>query len=847
MSTPVAPPTTEPSSPSHSESTLESELLDDQKISAEDRKEILESIERVAAGHRIPAGDRLSQFKALKKGILFPLLINLIAAITVAAGIVGSNIYFSRKQADLSQKAGTFFSAEGLIVAQVKKQSAAKLKAKDREIASVKARLAKLNRESASLRSSMQSTIKAKERALKLEMSSQLAAEKARLEKLGITQSQVSNRMKAFENKKNSQLAAQIAQYKKKSESTLRERELQIQTQQKQTREALAKANRERQQILKQSQQQEAKLRARYEAQAQKLKSTNARLTARTTAAEKRLNTLAAKAQTEQLLSDQIVGSYGTILRDIQQTNYPQAEQDITSLSALLNSQKVNAIPVLAKRRPVDLELLHSLRELINARRHPGSAQVNPALLKQANEVHAAQKLVGQAKAAQKQGNGGKATALYRRAIAQVPIVEEAYKALTSIFDARQTAQASRRDKALVSLKKEAAAKNAEVARLKTNLGRTQEALKSAQSELTALHSKVNVQSRRIASLTRQLENSGGTAGTLKKQLAAAKAEVTRLDAKLAGDASSAASLRKDLAKERQAAATYRAQLAAKTKAAQGYRTQLIAATASAADLKKRLADNEKRVSLLQSNLAAAKSRITKLKSAASQNDGTVAAVQSDFASYKPELTRLIAAGSPSDIRKARTLLLQFMNHSGVDTLLPGFSPIAEQVSNSSSTMAEAKGRRSGRDQALQDVISVTDYFSSPGSSAQVQKTTIDRRAAHDPLYTQAAADIQKLAQKSGKATAHQRLAVGYKLIGTVSYISRNQITVEKLVSLPVKVGARVLIQRKDGHGGLVPIAEGKVTHTSSGSIEVSVHTLAASKSSPQLLDVVYLLRKSSG
>ncbi|HUX21902.1 MAG TPA: hypothetical protein VMW69_11735, partial [Spirochaetia bacterium] len=124
-------------------------LLNDQQMDDEDRKEILESIEKVAAESRLSANEAMFKITPLKKGLLFPLLINILAAIAVAAGFVGSNIYFSRKQADISSQAGTFFSAEGKLIEQVKKESDAKLKAKDEEITSVKAKLTQLDQESA--------------------------------------------------------------------------------------------------------------------------------------------------------------------------------------------------------------------------------------------------------------------------------------------------------------------------------------------------------------------------------------------------------------------------------------------------------------------------------------------------------------------------------------------------------------------------------------------------------------------------------------------------------------------------------------------------------------------------
>lgn len=836
-------PTLEATQPAPKGEGSEFLLLDQEKISEEDRKEILDSIEKVAAENRLSANEALFRITPLKNGFIFPLVINIVAAIAVAAGFVGSNIYFSRQQATISGQAGTFFSAEGKLIEQVKKQSAQQLKAKDQEISAVKAKLAHLNQESSALRDNMQATIQAKEAQLKGQMQSQLAAERARLQTLGISQLEVNSRLAAFEKQKNTEFASQLAQYKQQSEAALKAKEQQIQTQQEQTRAALATANKERQQLLDQAKQQEAKLRAQYEAKNQQLQSANQQLQANASAAQQKLQALSSQAQSEQLVSDQIVGSYNTILQDIQRARYDQAKQDIASLEALLSSPSVGAIPALAKRRPVDMELLASLQELIKARTAPGQPVIDPAEVQRANQVTAAAKLVGQAQSAEKQGNTSGANDLYTRAIAQIPVIETAYKALQSLFDKRQAQAIGQREDTIAALRKEAAAKSAQIDQLTRNLAQTRSALQTTQTSVADLKRRLGGSDASLAGFGSQVANQDKQIADLKAELAKANASLASLKDRLTASDSRAADLQMQLAAATTAGGGSAKKLTAEAASAESYKKQLDQATAKNASLEKQLADNEAQIGKLTSDLADAQTKIQSLQGDVTQVMDTFSTVQGTYASYKSRLLSLIAAGTPQDIQRARSLLLQFIDGSGVNQVLPGFSTLTAQVADASAKTAETTGLQTGRNGAFNDVMKVTDYYLSPAGSsvASNDRALIDKAATADPLFRTTASDIQKLAERSGRAAGHQPLNVKYQLIGTISYISANTVTVEKLVNVPVSKGETVLIRHKSQAGNEVAIAEGKVIGQSSGSVEVSVESLLQGSTSPQLLDVVYL------
>ncbi len=109
-------------------------LLDSQKVSKEDRKEILDTIDRVVAENKIAVTPDQFDLKPKRNGIVFPLLINGAAVVAVVAGFFVAKIVFNKQQNEISSQAGTFFSAEGKLLDEVRKQTQAELAAKDQQI-----------------------------------------------------------------------------------------------------------------------------------------------------------------------------------------------------------------------------------------------------------------------------------------------------------------------------------------------------------------------------------------------------------------------------------------------------------------------------------------------------------------------------------------------------------------------------------------------------------------------------------------------------------------------------------------------------------------------------------------
>jgi len=536
-------------------------LVNEDKVSEKDRREILETIDKVVAENRLTVSPALFALKPKKNGLLFPLVINLAALAAVAVGFFAANLYFSRQQSSISNQAGTFFSAEGKLLEAVRKQSAAELAAKDRQIQSIQGQLGKLDQEAAGLRKNMDATIAAKEQDLRAHMNAELDAEKARLQKLGISQEDINRRLQAYQGEISQQYDRQLSTFQRQAETQLAVREKQIQVERERQQQILAQANQEKQNLEVAAQAREAQMRSQFEAQQAHLQSQNQQLQTKASAAQAlasqaqaKLQALSAQSQNEQLIDDQIAGSYNSILADIKDNKLEQAQTDMVSLRALLENPKIDSLPDIAKRRPIDLALIATLQNLIKEKSQvvTQTQGLDPATAQAANELLASQALVAKADAAQASGDAKAAEALYTQALTQIPAFNKAFTAIQgyeasrggeqlSATDASSKRLLAQRDATIQSLRNDSAAKVTEITRLNQNLA-------AAQTTVATLRAAIAAQGRKLDLLTQSAGSTDANVTELKTQAAQQAKTIASLQAQLAGANANASDLKAQLA-----------------------------------------------------------------------------------------------------------------------------------------------------------------------------------------------------------------------------------------------------------------------------------------------------------
>lgn len=400
-------------------------------IDANDQKEILDRIEELTKSARIASEPELFAVKAKKSGILLPILVNLIAILVVAGALFGISTYWKRNQTATAANDASLNSAEGKLLAELKRSSSSELEAKDKEIADIKTRMETLDKEKGALASSIEERIKAREAELRAALKAELDAERRRLEAQGYSDDVVAAKMKDFEAKKNAEYQAKLADFQKSAEAERERAEANYAKLRADYEKNLTGLADERKRIQDEAQKREIELRTSLEARAKSLESENAQAAQGLAAAKAELQRLEDQRKTTQSAEDRITGLYATVQRSLSDGRYADAALQAAGLRTYLDDPAVAALPQLASRREADIFAAESLSALAKLKLDAASSDTS-RLLVQAELVKKAQDAAAAGKAALEAGDFKAADARYHEALATVPTIMAAHDYFTS-------------------------------------------------------------------------------------------------------------------------------------------------------------------------------------------------------------------------------------------------------------------------------------------------------------------------------------------------------------------------------------------------------------------------------
>ncbi len=408
-----------------------SELLSDdissqiESFSVEEREEILKQIDTISAGNRITITPELFEVKPLKKGGTLPLIINILGLVVIAAGFFFANRYFQAKEENMVLGETAYQSAEDSVVKELKKQAAEKLQKKQQEISRIQNELKKIDKESSSLKATMNSRIKAREKELQAQMQQELEKERARLQKAGISSAELQKKMGAFEAKKQADINASLQAFKIKSEAALKEKEKELIQAKQIAQQILDKTNREKAAIEAESQKKEAELKKQFAKEKEALTKQNSE-------ARQKLNKLSQLQHSEQLIQDQITSSYTNIIDAMKKGKYQKAEMAIADLRTLLTDPKIKNLPTVYRRIPVENFILDSLEKEIKQTQTENITDFS-TLAKNAQTLLDARANIEKGDKAVRDGKIYTAQRYYHEALSSLPKIQKAFSALQTI------------------------------------------------------------------------------------------------------------------------------------------------------------------------------------------------------------------------------------------------------------------------------------------------------------------------------------------------------------------------------------------------------------------------------
>jgi tetratricopeptide (TPR) repeat protein len=398
------------------------EFVMDEKsgISKEDQQEILQEIEKVSKQSRIAVTPETMTVAAAKKGVLFPLLVNIFAVVLLAGG--GFTLYylFQRGETVMMAEGSAITSAEGRLIEEFKKESEAKLLEKNREISQIQSRLQDIDQQRQDLQANMNAKIEAKEAELREALDAELAAERESLRQQGFSEQDIDQRLQELETQKTAAFQQDLEIFKRQAEEERLQTEQNLQDLRSEYEQSLAQANAERQRVLEESMKREAELRSQLDARAEELEQ-------ETLQAREELNRLAAQQEKETLAASQLNGFYLRVRNDIQNGNFDQALTDLDSIREYLDDPSVATLPNIMQRREIELFVVDSISNLVTTEMQKTEVDTS-SIIASADLLNGIKNRIIEGDSLFDQGKIGAAEEKYTDALVLIPEIAKAHQ-----------------------------------------------------------------------------------------------------------------------------------------------------------------------------------------------------------------------------------------------------------------------------------------------------------------------------------------------------------------------------------------------------------------------------------
>jgi hypothetical protein len=398
---------------------------DEDGISVEERQKITAQIDQIMAENRTEVSPETLAYVPKRRGVLLPLFSNAAILIVLALALFAVSRLLNRQEQSIATGGTAVLTAESKLIAALKQESDQELQQKDRTIEETQKRLASINAEKEQLRGQTDQIIKGREQQLKDDFDKQLAAERDRLEKQGLTAAAVDRQMKAFEDAQKAQMDSQLAAARRQAEADLAAKQQTIDSLQTQYQRDLESARQDRLKLQSDLQQKTAQLQSQYAQKQQQAESENAKVT-------QELTRLRAQQGQEKLVLDQLVSGYDRVNTALQSSSYDQALQSLASLRKFLDDDSVASLPAIQRRRGVELFLIGSLEQLVKERQTTASTDTS-ALLEASTLLRSVSDLVSKGDSLYEDGDLAGARQAYESAIGRIPSLSGGYGKLRTI------------------------------------------------------------------------------------------------------------------------------------------------------------------------------------------------------------------------------------------------------------------------------------------------------------------------------------------------------------------------------------------------------------------------------
>ena len=413
-------------------------------ISPEERRELNAQIDEALSRENIAATAQSMHFDPQRNGTKLPLAVNIAAVLLIGLVLLTALRFYGTRRSEMSLETRTYLTTERSIVETLIRESEEKLRKKNQEIYQIEQEVVALDRQIERLRMTLESNIRDREMELRRSMEQALRSERERLISMGYSDREIDARITELEERMSSEFRQELERYRQAERATFREREEELLEEKTEAEQRLERATREREELSSEARERQEELRAEYAEEKE-------RLLEGSTEAELRFRAIAEQREKEQLITDQIQGSYAVIIEKIEYEDYAGASREISSLRELLLADSIDYLPTIVRRRKTDLFMIEMLSSFVASRRAgtrgtetTDATEGELTLREMRNRLARVRRLVEQADGAREAGELETAGDLYADALGQLPVMRQAYESLGSVEARRQRERLSR-------------------------------------------------------------------------------------------------------------------------------------------------------------------------------------------------------------------------------------------------------------------------------------------------------------------------------------------------------------------------------------------------------------------
>ncbi|MDR2111376.1 MAG: hypothetical protein LBP32_08735, partial [Spirochaetaceae bacterium] len=308
-------------------------------ISKEDQAEIAARIDSIAQANRISVTPEVLVVRASKPGFIFPLFVNAGAVVLLISGFLILSAFHSRDDSEIRRESSTATrSAEGRLIQEIRKETAAELQAKDQEIAYITARLSGVGEELGRLSTEMEDRIREREDDLRRQMDQQIEAERRRLLSLNLSEEVIAERMRAFEAEQIVLFNENLAGYRRQLEEDRVAAEINLNKLREEYERNLETLNAERAQALETARLREANARHAVTDNSAEIDALFEQDRENLMSAREELQRLTGEQERSQAIEWQISGYYNTAVNQIRNQQLEAAADTLTALRLFMDT-----------------------------------------------------------------------------------------------------------------------------------------------------------------------------------------------------------------------------------------------------------------------------------------------------------------------------------------------------------------------------------------------------------------------------------------------------------------------------------------------------------------------------